>query len=763
MSNRSSNPLPSFKQFVTPYLSPCCVCISSNTVTQLLRPNNISTIDILLQPYSFNIDSHTGLNIRSTIQSNNSSSVIGTLSTSNNTYNNIKTYNLIDYNIHFMNIKHIIQLDNDCIEKYLLSTLYQINNSQTRQIDNIRSVVDIPSFQSLHTLCNVVPHYNRFVNELIECTRYSKYDLISQPVVCILCCTTYDNDLLYTIQHLIDPSNLTELYNNNIYDINGIPKVILLLHDRHNTACIYSDIHDLMNKLTIHAQRIYGYDTIIKLLELNSIPLNQPNLHSIDQWKLYETRAQQLYHDTIQYTAVDSNHDSKHNTTPVDPLTYIKNTHNISSNNIVRGQYLSETDHLNITQFISELCSKSLIPSLEHRLSILYERVTNNRKGIKNQLRALFGRKATDKPNKPSYDIHTQLYDVQSIEYQTRLLGDICMYIQDYDNAAMYYKLFLNDCKHDNAVQYYHNTNELLGIALACIHSPTTHTPYDIAFMQYMNPYHSVRTAVYHTYYYIVHGQYLNAAELCVRSAERLQNSLSGCILEYSAYCYLWYNYIRKYSFHLILSANLYSKNQLTKYLSNRCYLTAINIYTDQLNYYYCNLFIYYNIARNYYYFNEIEKSIEYYTKIITHKNESPKNIQFFNELLYIITDTIKHNKLTHQIVLHELQCPLVIHDSIKFINNTVQFELYNYLYCIIQLTQLQLIYDSNTINTNQQAVSDTINVDFQSNTRHVITLPCTTTTIPVGISYCINQTINVQQIFHYVQPTQKRKKLFPK
>ena len=92
------------------------------------------------------------------------------------------------------------------------------------------------------------------------------------------------------------------------------------------------------------------------------------------------------------------------------------------------------------------------IPWIERKISQLEQQVSNNRKGFQNQMRALFRKPKENEPTAiRTSDGDLAIYSLQTTEGQTRLAGDLCFLLREYEQALSFYKIAIGDFKQDKS------------------------------------------------------------------------------------------------------------------------------------------------------------------------------------------------------------------------------------------------------------------------------------------------------------------------
>lgn len=300
-----------------------------------------------------------------------------------------------------------------------------------------------------------IPWLWRFRMALDESTTHLKAtgDRMSQPLVCLLVCSTSDYvnaDLDACIQDLAHPHNLPKRFYGGTsppWDSTKLKREVVVLHDAVEGPQQSVDLESLENQLKMN----YGPNA--SLLTINSIV---PSMAAA----LEQEETSDLWHGGG-----------------------------------TRGNALSVSDRLNIRRYLAQLVASSLLPQMERRIAELNAFVTEKKKGVRNVFRGIFGgvvgssstSSSTNKTGGKAMDGTTgastssssnatstgsskeaqfPTYRFDSIEAQARLLADSLFLMKDYEAAFSIYKLIKDDYKSERAMLQYASVQEHMALCL---------------------------------------------------------------------------------------------------------------------------------------------------------------------------------------------------------------------------------------------------------------------------------------------------------
>ncbi|CAM9772442.1 unnamed protein product [Chrysoparadoxa australica] len=159
----------------------------------------------------------------------------------------------------------------------------------------------------------------------------------------------------------------------------------------------------------------------VKLLVINSLPPESPNMSQPDLW----------------------------------PGLGLCDSDGLAPNSgAAKGRLLSPDDILAIKSFVDDIASKVVLPEMERKIHTLNALVSGARKGVKNVLKSMLWRKpsvVTASSSAPSKDSGVE-YRHDRIESQIRHLADCAFVMRDYETALSMYKMARDDFRADRAM-----------------------------------------------------------------------------------------------------------------------------------------------------------------------------------------------------------------------------------------------------------------------------------------------------------------------
>jgi hypothetical protein len=226
---------------------------------------------------------------------------------------------------------------------------------------------------------------------------------------------------------------------NGQYDPN-IQRVFVVLHDATAINPTTSQPYNVQETMTKIQTRFPSNRT--KLLVLNSLPAESPNLEHPDLWSRWAA-PRYLPHLSPVLAHPEVSQVPTHPQDPTKP---------------VYGCRLSMDDFIQLRDFAHALFQDHVKPTLANRLTFLIRTVNETRKGMKNFLKG-FLRKARDDSDSVR---GAARYTFDRTESQILLLADTCFSIKDYSNALSYYRLVKEDFKADKSVLHLAHVNLMM-------------------------------------------------------------------------------------------------------------------------------------------------------------------------------------------------------------------------------------------------------------------------------------------------------------
>ena len=408
-----------------------------------------------------------------------------------------------------------------------------------------------------------IPWLWRFRMALDESTNFLEHELIQQPVMCLLVCSSEEHEQLDAcFSDLVNHYNLPQAFygTNKLWDATTLKKEAVVLHDSVDGP---QDLNlDLMETNLKHK-----FGSTAAVLRINSIvPSMAKALEEEESTDLWNGQGK-------------------------------------------RGNCLSVSDRLAIRRYIAQLMTGSLLPAMERRISDLNNIVTERKKGVRNVFRGLFRptRVGGKDPSEEKSSTEGGSYRFDSVESQVRLLADSLFIIKDYDGALSMYKLIRDDYKNDRAMLHYASVQEMMAL---CVHMMDPHGRgkdvfqyLETALFNYTRAAEDERGAAgasarpttapvptrLATRLCLVLSsiksintpeRHLEVADL-LASASSHETSLGAAVLlEQSSAHYYKAGMYRKYAFHMLMSGHMFRSAQ-QEHHAFRCFTSALYIYHD--------------------------------------------------------------------------------------------------------------------------------------------------------------------------------------
>jgi len=414
------------------------------------------------------------------------------------------------------------------------------------------------------------PWLNRYRSALDLSTNNMSHDMIQQPAMVLLVCSTNDfAPPIDCLRELSSPHFLPKQFHNGTFDRSTLRAEAVVLHDYIDGGPL--DEHLLKQSLVKH----FGGGSAI--LKMNSI--------------MPETAAR---------LAQQQEEDPTWGGT--------------------RGCCLSQNDRMVLRRYLATMITSSLLPALERRISDLNFIVTDRKKGVKNVFKSLW-RKPKEEGTPPSKPIVEQVttttttdknnnnnksikYRCDSIESQVRLLADTLFLVRDWDAALGMYRLIKDDYKADKAMMEYASVNEMMALATYLMdpvgRAQETFSYMETALFSYtraaeeerpagasrpLQASHATRLAtrlclVMASADLVIQDRPLEVADLLASASSHETPLGAAVLLEQSSAHYFRAGMYRKYAFHMLMSGHMF-RSALQEHHAFRCFTSALYIYHD--------------------------------------------------------------------------------------------------------------------------------------------------------------------------------------
>lgn len=253
------------------------------------------------------------------------------------------------------------------------------------------------------------------------------------------------------------------------------------------------------------------------------------------------------------------------------------------------GSYLNSMDVENLRHFVQDYTVRALIPYVERLVVVLNDAVTTKKGVSKSLLSATKRWFVTSKPGAGASNQNAVIYTNESVELQTRKLGDLYFMFGHYNLAFQAYHQAKRDFNADSAWQYYAGALEMAAVSAFMLGTANRKT-YDYmedAIVCYLSVCKLQQFATRATLLSIeclkTARLYGEAAKQLIRMTSEESDLRSALLLEQAAYCFLASQPAlhRKYAFHIVLSGNRYSRAGQRKH-AFRCYKQAYQVFQER-------------------------------------------------------------------------------------------------------------------------------------------------------------------------------------
>lgn len=360
---------------------------------------------------------------------------------------------------------------------------------------------------------------------------FGEFEMISHPVIILTVVSTSDYDPVACMQELSSTHHSPDSFTNGQYDPD-MHRVFLLIHDSH--AKNAADPNTMYRRLQSRFPPVHT-----KMLILNSLPPDAPNLQQPDMW----TRT--VFPKFFPQFAPTFPEGEQ---LPRNPL----------NGDPVIGSRLSMEDFMSLRDFCITLYHQDIVPFLERRIATLTRAFTDARKGVKNVLKSFW--------RKPREDVGTGSvrYRYDRIEAQMLLLADTCFIVKDYENALNIYRTVKEDFRSDKSTL--HLAHCLLMI-IAChnVMDPGRRDIVDQVEQLAIVLNNAIEPSHLSAYFALIAGEIcqgygqrgsLEAAHFYLQSGGTATRCalLGGMLTERASACYLSAGQIRKFCLHMVLA-----------------------------------------------------------------------------------------------------------------------------------------------------------------------------------------------------------------
>lgn len=348
---------------------------------------------------------------------------------------------------------------------------------------------------------------------------------------------------------------------------------------------------------------------------------------------------------------------------------------------VSHGGWLTTSDIDNLKHFVQDFTIRALVPYVEKVVGVLNDSITNKKSVSKSLLGATKRWFNTNKPTGVTPQTAV-IYTPESIELQTRKLGDLYFMFGNYNLAFQSYHQAKRDFYADSAWQFYAGALEMAALSafMAGTASRKTQDYMEEAITTYLTvcklPHFATRATLLSIECLKSTNLHCEAAKQLTRMTSEDADLRSALLLEQAAYCYLLSQptFYRKYSFHSVLSGHRYTKagqrkhafrmyKQAEKVISNRGW----NLAEDHIEY---------TISKQAIMLKKLEEADECLSRLLrpTSLQNSTQQAIFLREYLTtkktLITQTPSHE-------LTNIAVPCLKQDSVRVLVTSVYPENY--------------------------------------------------------------------------------------
>jgi len=366
---------------------------------------------------------------------------------------------------------------------------------------------------------------------------FSEYEMASHPHLILTVVATSDIDHAATMQELVSATHTpSNLISTGQYDPSIVQRVYILLHDHNDTV---NNPHSILQQLQLKFNSAYT-----RLLTINSFPAEYPNISQPDVWSQFVVPL--YYPEQLPPTAIKADLPA------------------------IIGCRLSAEDFISMRNFIVDIYTQWIVPSMERRILIMNKVVNDARKGMRNVLKSFWR-----KPREESEQVKGGIkYRFDKIESQILFLADTSFSVRDYETAMSMYKLVRDDFKADKSTLHVAYTSLMIAMCKLMVDPKNLKEVYtelellaQILLNNQEEPYLNACFAILSSELYMINHNRapLDAAKILLQVTETMGGGvgysvLSAILIERAAGYLMLAQQYRKYIFYSILASNLFLK-----------------------------------------------------------------------------------------------------------------------------------------------------------------------------------------------------------
>eukprot|EP00698_Gefionella_okellyi_P007453 TRINITY_DN1822_c0_g1_i2.p1 TRINITY_DN1822_c0_g1~~TRINITY_DN1822_c0_g1_i2.p1 ORF type:complete len:1420 (-),score=276.28 TRINITY_DN1822_c0_g1_i2:1179-5438(-) len=461
----------------------------------------------------------------------------------------------------------------------------------------------------------------------------SDHEFLLHPIACLSVISSADPEPVKALS--VPPGRLPPLFRENFVDSN-IHTCYVLVHDRREQSD--AQMEAVFQKM----KEAYGIQ-YCKLLRINSVAPSDNAPPLPDMWvdssarRWTETAAMVAAQPHVSQPSAQPG--PAEIQTPAAPMQVVVRDQTSDAPPSLFGACLSPEDRGQLDAFMRDFILKNLLPFMDRRVQLLNTQVEANRRGVKNSIRAWWGRKpkALDQTATASYPLST-------VESQIRQLADFQFFLRHYELALANYRLVSGDFKNDHAQKHHAGSLEMIGLCLfmldqgrrECIES------LDLAYNAYLrsgNKHLAARVTVLEADIHRSRGLHKESALILLRCSGQENSDLRAALwIEQAAFAFMRLPTpgVRKFAFHLVLAGHRYSQANQRRH-SSRCYMLAGNgfenkgwsLIEDHINF---------TLGRLCAHLGDIEHAVQYFVKLLGDSQQPvQRQTTFLKEFMFLV------------------------------------------------------------------------------------------------------------------------------
>eukprot|EP00927_Polykrikos_kofoidii_P008056 TRINITY_DN13337_c0_g1_i2.p1 TRINITY_DN13337_c0_g1~~TRINITY_DN13337_c0_g1_i2.p1 ORF type:complete len:1325 (-),score=203.88 TRINITY_DN13337_c0_g1_i2:467-4441(-) len=384
------------------------------------------------------------------------------------------------------------------------------------------------------------PWYLQWRSALVRSLRWSDHEGLDQPAAALLVISSKESDPMLTLEQLLHSSNMPPLCSQGVLDPEPARAAAIL--------------HDLADP---ESPSLEALSAMFDRVKARFAP-HQVVVLKIHHGREAATEVQDTFRPFVEARG-----------TPPPPQ-----AGTLDGDAFCR--HLSQEDMEILAKGMSDVILKGAVPWMEQQLQHLEAQISQNRKGLRNQLK-YFWRKPRESVNSTQpallsasvgsadgqHDSGT-VYTLQTVEGQMRLAGDIAFYLRDYEAAQGYYRSVVSDFKQDKSWKQVGGSYEMWGVCSYILGLPRNEWErcMESAYDNYLRAgvgRHAMRAVALHQA--MICDCKESAGRLMKVNVDMADAGLrSALVLEQSAQLYFEAGSERKGAFHMVLAGHTFNK-----------------------------------------------------------------------------------------------------------------------------------------------------------------------------------------------------------